>query len=120
LYPDQITLPPESLIAGATRNFIFYLYTENKRKQIDADGMIARFSLTDYVNESNVPILTKSCSIVIPEGESLAIIKLELNRNDTLDLYGKYIHQLTINDNGTVAILKGIMDITNNCDKSDI
>lgn len=120
MFSDQITLPQESIIAGTNRNIVFYLYTEDMRRQIDATGMIARFSLTDYINPSDTPIFTKDCVIITPEGESLAIITATLNRSDTLNLCGKYIYQVTINDLGNVQVLKGIMNIANNFDKTNI
>lgn len=116
MFSDQITLPPESMIAGTTKKLVLYLYTHNMKKQIDADGMIARFTLTDYVNPSNVPLVIKNCTILVPEGEELAVISVELARTDTLTLRGKYIYQVTINDDSTIEALKGIMDIANNID----
>lgn len=120
MYTDQITLPPESMIAGTTKKLVLYLYTHNMKKQIDANGMIARFTLTDYVNPSNVPLIIKDCSVSVPEGEHLAVINVPLTRQDTLNLDGKYIYQVTINDDNTIEALKGIMDIARCIDKSDI
>lgn len=121
MYSDQITLPPESMIAGTTKKLVLYLYTHNMKKQIDAEGMLARFTLTDYVNPSNIPLIAKDCTVFVPEGEELAVISVHLSREDTLRLGGgKYIYQVTINDEGTIEALKGIMDIACSIDMTDI
>lgn len=120
MYTDSITLPPESMIAGTTKKLVLYLYTHNLKKQIDANGMVARFVLTDYVNPSNAPLVTKSCIVSVPEGEKLAVINVQLDRQDTLHLAGKYIYQVTINDDDTIEALKGILDIGCNIDVADI
>lgn len=120
MYTDSITLPPESMIAGTTKTLVLYLYTHNMKKQIDANGMVARFVLTDFVNPSNVPLISKSCIVSIPDGEKLAVINIQLSRQDTLRLEGKYIYQITINDDDTIEALKGILDISYNIDIADI
>lgn len=120
MFSDQHILPTESMIAGTNRNLLFYLYSDKNKKQLDVTGMTGRFALTDFVNESDIPILTKNCSVTVVDGEDLAILKVELLRNDTLNLGGKYIYQITINDNGDIATLSGIMEISNNFDKLPI
>lgn len=120
MYTDSITLPPESMIAGTTKKLVLYLYTRNMKKQIDANGMIARFVLTDYVNPSDAPLISKSCTVSVPDGEKLAVINVQLNREDTLSLAGKYIYQVTINDEDTIEALKGIMDIGCSIDVAEI
>lgn len=120
MYPDQITLPPESMIAGTTKKLVLYLYTHNMKKQIDADGMVARFTLTDYINPGDTPLIVKNCLVTVPEGEKLAVIVVNLTRQDTLKLSGKYIYQVTINDDDTIEALKGIMNIALSLDTTDI
>ncbi len=120
MFPDQITLPPESMIAGTTKKLVLYLYTHNMKRQIDADGMIARFTLTDYITPNSSPLITKNCTVSVPEGEKLAVIIVDLDRLDTIHLAGKYIYQVTINDEDTIEALKGIMVIASSIDKADI
>jgi hypothetical protein len=65
---NQNILPTETMIAGTSKSILFYLYSDSS-EQIDATGMTSRLAITDFVNESDTPILSKICSIITPEGE---------------------------------------------------
>lgn len=112
----QNVLPTDRMIAGTTRKLTFQLYEDNMQ-QIDATGMVARFSISDFTNEINNPIVSKSCTIEVLDDTKSANVVATIDRIDTLNLGGKYIYQVTINNEGTVSVLKGIMNIDNNFDK---
>ena len=45
------------------------LFARNKL-QLDADGMTARFAITDYINQGE-PFIVKSCEIIQPPGAEI-------------------------------------------------
>lgn len=106
--------------AGESQNIIVMLFSTNKN-QIDADGMTARLAISDYINRGGEPFVVKSCSIVQPAGSEQSSIFCQLSPLDTISMRGKYIYQITVTDiDDTVAILKGIMNISGNADQSAI
>ena len=110
-------LPDYSMVAGETQNITILLYT-TKNRQLDATGMYARFAVTDFINQDSEPILTKVCTIITPQDEYPAVLNCRLTPDDTIDLGGKYIYQITVMDiDDSVAILKGDMLIDRNCDR---
>lgn len=95
------------------------LFARNKL-QLDADGMTARFAITDYINQGE-PFIVKSCEIIQPPGAEISSLFCKLLPDDTITLRGKFIYQVTVIDiDSTVAILKGIMNIDGNADQTAI
>lgn len=113
------TLPQDSFVAGQTRKYAWRLYRESGRpfSAIDCEGI---FALIDYSDKDGEPILTKRIEFA-SEGSGVSNIgMLTLEPEDTLNLDGKYIYQLSIRDpDGNVDIPdKGIFYISNNIHKS--
>ena len=67
-------------------------------------------------------MLSKAMSVIADDDEIESILAVTLLPKETVDLYGKYIYQITIQDmSGETDIpSQGILGITNNIDKSVI
>ena len=111
-------LPQEDLVGGESREFQFRLYTQNGVPFSIHEGS-AYFALINYSNKSGAPILSKSCSTTVgPEGVENTVA-VELHSQETLELFGKYIYQVTIIDRYGEAEIpgQGILHITRNINR---
>lgn len=111
------TLPTVDFVGGETQDFEFSAYFHTGHRPFPVDGCTASFSVVSFVNKMGTPILTKSMTI---RGDN--ILAVTLQPADTVNLYGKYIYQISIRDaNGTVEIPnQGILFISNNIHKKFI
>ena len=95
--------------AGETQTLDFHLFNKNG-VQLDASDKTVRFLVFDYINRSDVAVVTKTADIEAPpDGTSFA--RVRLGQGNTRDLLGKYIYQLTVSDSGdgAVEILQGTL-----------
>lgn len=115
-----MTLPEYSMTAGESKHITIPIYNTAK-KQIDASGMTARFSISDFVNIATAPLVTKNCSVIAQEGELMAVLFVALEPEDTVDIHGKYIYQITAKDfQGSFGVLRGVLHIAPNNDRNGI
>lgn len=115
-----MSLPEYHMTAGESKNITIPIYNTAK-KQIDATGMTARFSISDFVNIASEPLVTKSCSVIVQDGELMAVLFVVLEPEDTVNIYGKYIYQITAKDSqGSLGVLRGVLHIAPNNDKTGI
>ena len=111
------TLPAYAMIAGETKTFTIPIYNRSN-KQIDASGMKARFAISDYVNQDSKPLFVCDCTVVVPEGELFAVLRVNLPSESTLHLCGKYVYQITGTDvYNDIGIMNGELYIFANYDK---
>lgn len=124
--PEQYTLPTIDFVGGSTESLSFHAYhirnTHKTKEPFDLSNCTANFSIVDYVNKGDEPIVSKPMEIQQQayEGEETKhILYVRLEREDTAYLEGKYIYQITIKDDfGKVEIPnRGIMYIALNIDK---
>jgi len=115
------TLPTIDFVGGETQDLAFHVYFYENRKPFGMAGCSANFAIVSYMNKIGVPIVTKTMNAIMnEEGTVDNVLTVTLEPSETVDLYGKYIYQITIKDvAGDVEIPKqGILIITNNINKA--
>ena len=117
-------LPEIYFIGGSSEDLQFDLYSdENKRRPIDLRDGTARFALIDFSNMTGAPLVSKEMDIQINKAQThYNIVRVSLLPEDTVDLFGKYIYQISLRDaDGGIDIpYQGIAMIYNNIDKAFI
>ena len=113
-------LPDWEFVGGVTQEYDFTLRAENGYFY-DIPGATASLAVASFVNPKNT-VFTKSGSIVANSAGANCVVRFLLDKNDTVNLHGKFIYQITVkNTDGTVAPpMRGRMYITENIDKSFI
>ena len=112
-YTDVIALDEVSFIAGTSQAITFPIYQNGNL--INLMGASASWSMSYYGTTDEV--LTKTGTILLttitPSGTSSLGIEVTLEPEDTINLHGKFIQQLTIIDfDGTTFIpAQGIITI---------
>lgn len=120
MYKNNMALPEYSMTAGSTKEFYIPIYNPSGRR-IDASGMTARYVIADFVNQNCRPYVVKDCSVVAQEGDTAASLFVTLDAEDTVNLYGKFIYQVTATAaSGEIGPMRGILNISPNNDKSAI
>ena len=114
-------LPEILFVGGETHDLRFCLFTDT-RKPFSASGATATFSVVYSVNRTGTPVLSKPMSIIANDDGVENILTVTLLPQETVNLYGKYIYQITIQEmSGETEIpSQGILGITNNIDKAII
>lgn len=108
------------MTAGEAKELTIPIYNCAEH-QIDMTGMTARLAVSDPINQDSEPFVIKSCPIVQPDGSDCAVLSVRLNAEDTVNLCGQYIYQITIKDvEGWPGVLKGVLTITGNYDRAAI
>ncbi len=109
------TLPEMSFVGGESQTLMFNLFTIDGN-DFDAGECEVGFALVHYSNKNGIPILTKKAEIWEGNNGVMNTARVDLTSEDTLDLYGRYVYQLTVNDSfGNTEIPgQGIIDITRN------
>lgn len=115
------TLPQIDFVGGSTADLIFNVYwgAENP-KPFGMVGCVANFAVIDYVNKTGTPIISKTMEVRLNADDTYYnVLYVELKPSDTLDLFGKYIYQITIKDVDNSADIpqQGILYIHNNINK---
>jgi len=109
---DIYTLPEISLVGGQTETFQFRLFNANGEP---FGGCTGNFAVVDFSNQEGDPLISKD--FTVDDSTNIAVVSLA--SGDTLDLYGKYIYQLTlcdIQDNVDIPN-QGIMQIAHNINR---
>jgi len=115
------SLPEITFVGGETHDLRFHLRTDTGRV-FNASGVRATFSVVYSVNRTGKPVLSKSMSVIADDDGIESVLAVTLLPSETVNLYGKYIYQITIQDTyGETDIpSQGILGITNNIDKGVI
>ncbi len=113
------TLPQDSFVAGQTCKYAWRLYRESGQP-FNASGCEGAFSLLDYSHKDDDPILVKKVEFVEGDEGMISVASVTLTPQDTVNLDGKFIYQLSIKDvEGNMEIPnQGIFYIANNIHKS--
>jgi len=120
---NPYTLPTISFVGGETQDFAFNTYFYKDKKPFNLTGCSCNFAIVTYTNKNGAPILSKAMgSIFNEDGSANNVLTVTLFPEETVDLSGKYIYQITIKDiEGSTEIPnRGIMYITGNIDKNFI
>lgn len=109
------TLPPISFVGGESQKLRFN-FTTVSGNPFDAYGCTAVLAVLQYNNKGGTPIITKDIDIQFNTSDVLSIGIAELLPEDTVNLHGRYIYQITVRAaDGTVEIPgQGLMDIISN------
>ncbi len=117
---NPYTLPTIEFVGGETQDLLFHMYFYQDRKPFSMIGCTSNFSIVSFTNKNGAPILTKAMSVLENAGgTSFNVLSVTLSPQETYELSGKYIYQISIKDvNGNMEIPKqGIMYIINNINK---
>ena len=117
---DIYTLPQITLVGGQSEQIRWRIFDLNG-DPYDATGISGRFAIVDYSNQDvATPLLTLNITFVTDSETGVNnVAQITLSSADTLNLYGKYIYQITLKSSfGDVQIPnQGIMFIAHNIDK---
>ena len=120
---NPYVLPTISFVGGETQDMAFHVYFHENRRPFGMAGCDANFAIVSYMNKTGEPVLTKPMRAVMNEdGTADNVLTVTLQPQETVDLYGKYIYQISIKDvDGDVEIpQQGILIITHNINKAFI
>jgi hypothetical protein len=112
-------LPDESFVGGESRDFIFHLLTAGG-VPFDANGCDVDFAVINYANKNGAPLVTKSADMRMGTEGVVNVAVVSLFPEDTVNLYGRYVYQLSIRDSfGELEIPgQGILNITRNINQA--
>lgn len=117
-------LPEIDFVGGASEDLQFNVfYDENNPRPLSLFGGEVNFTIVNFINKNGSPLVSKRMEIALNEEEThYNILRVSLAPEDTVDLFGKFVYQITIRDiDGNVDIPhQGIMNIHNNIDKTFI
>lgn len=116
---DPYVLPQIDFIGGSSQDLRFSVYYYANKEPYILDKCTANFSVTDFMDRST-PVLSKEMTADNNDNNGEChILTVTLNPEDTVDLYGKYIYQISIMRNGKIEIPgQGILMISTNTDKA--
>lgn len=113
------SLPELDFIGGSSHSFLFHTYCdEAKTKPLDLENCTANFSIVSFANKNGDPAVSKEMA---PQknGVLFNTLQVTLAPTDTLNLFGKYVYQITIVDgSGNVDLKQGIAYIHHNINTS--
>lgn len=118
---DIYTLPEVVFVSGQSNSFRWRLFTAAK-VPFNASGCSGNFAAVDYSDKTGDPLISKPLTFSVGDDETGAmnIASVDLEPDDTLGLWGKYIYQITIRDvDGEAEIPNhGILHIAHNINES--
>ena len=120
---DTYTLPTIDFVGGETQDLAFHVYFYINNKPFSLSGCTCNFSIVSFTNKTGAPIISKEMSPKYNDDlSSDNVLTVTLTPQETVNLFGKYIYQISIRDiGGDVEIPKqGILYITNNINKGFI
>ena len=116
-------LPTITFVGGETRDLAFHIYHNIGKRPYSLSECECTFSLVNFTTKGGKPILSKEMTVIYDETGTIDnVLTVTLESLESVNLFGKYIYQITIQDrDGEVEIpSQGIMYITNNIDKGII
>ncbi len=115
-------LPELQFVGGSSKDLQFNLYyDEENPKPFDLLGVEANFSIVNFMNKNSTPLVSKGMEIGMNDAKTHHnVLRVSLKPADTVDLFGKFVYQITLKDtDGNVDIPRqGIINIHNNIDKA--
>lgn len=114
-------LPELCFVGGSSEDLQFNLFfNKDNPEPFNIFGGEANFSIVNFLNKNSTPLVSKKMDISMNDEEThYNILRVSLEPSDTVDLFGKFVYQITIRDiDGNVDIPhQGIINIHNNIDK---
>lgn len=115
------SLPELCFVGGSSEDLQFNLFcNEADPEPFSIFGGEANFSIVNFLNKNSTPLVSKKMDISMNDEEThYNVLRVSLEPADTVDLFGKFVYQITIRDiDGNVDIPhQGIISIHNNIDK---
>ncbi len=115
------SLPELCFVGGSSEDLEFNLfYNKDDPEPFNVFGGEANFSIVNFLNKNSTPLVSKKMEINMNDEEThYNVLRVSLEPSDTVDLFGKFVYQITIKDiDGNVDIPhQGIINIHNNIDK---
>lgn len=107
------SLPDWYMISGETKARSFVLRKEDTGEAYDASQGEAELLVYDFVNYNAAPIVRKSIPVRLVDGEAgYYECVMVIDEADTAGEYGKFIYQITYNDNGgDISKYRGVLYI---------
>lgn len=112
------TLPDWEFTGGETQEYEFTLRSEDGG-YYDVPKATASLAVAEFINPQ-VVVLTKEVTVAANSNKYNCLVTFTLDPEDTVDLCGKYIYQITLKTtDGTISVpQRGRMYIIQNIDKS--
>lgn len=114
-------LPELEFVGGSSQELVFHTYFYANRAPFDLSACRASFGVVSFLNKTGDPIISKEMQVTSgTDGDYIDnVLRVVLGRSDTIDLSGKYIYQITIEDieSGDRENLQGIMYIFRNINR---
>lgn len=115
------SLPEVDFIGGSSEDLVFHVYIDEENpRPFGLTNCTANFSIVNFTNKNGSPLVSKTMGVRINESETdYNVLHTSLEPEDTVNLFGKFIYQITIKDiDDNVDIPRqGIMHIHNNINK---
>ena len=116
-------LPTITFVGGETRDLAFHIYHYIGKRPYSLSECECTFSLVNFTTKGGKPILSKEMTVIYDETGTIDnVLTVTLESLESVNLFGKYIYQITIQDrDGEVEIpSQGMKYNTNNIDKGII
>ena len=118
------SLPEIRFVGGSSEDLQFNVfYDERNPKPFNLFGSEVSFSIVNFINKNSTPLVSKRMEVGLNDEETHhSVLRVSLLPADTVDLFGKFVYQISIKDiDGNVDIPhQGIINIHNNIDKAFI
>lgn len=116
------SLPTIDFVGGSTQELVFHTFFSQNRKPFDLSSCTASFAVINFINKNGSPLITKTMQVdksEVGDGTVTNVLRVVLQPEDTVDLVGKFIYQISIQDiSGDIEIPdQGIIRIANNINK---
>ena len=119
---SNYTMPQIDYFTGGDSEEYYFEIKNEQGHPMDVSTMGLKFSIIDYTNKFGQPLLVKDGEPSLNTKTSMTSdFKVVLTPTDTLNLFGKYIYQISIVDyDKNVKNYQGIMVISNNINKMGV
>ena len=95
------SLPTIDFVGGSTQELVFHTFFSQNKKPFDLSSCTASFALINFVNKNGSPLIAKPMEVSKSEdgdGTVTNVLRVVLLPEETVDLVGKFIYQITIQD----------------------
>ncbi len=117
------SLPTIDFVGGSTQELVFHAFFSQNKKPFDLSSCTASFAVINFINKNGSPLISKMMEVGKSEdggGTVTNVLRVVLQPEDTVDLVGKFIYQISIQYiSGEIDIPdQGIIRIANNINKN--
>lgn len=113
---EAFTLPTLEFVGGETQTLIFNLFDAMHNPVDLPNDTACNFAVVGFTNPVGGPLISKTMDILHSQATDMnSMVRVIVESDDTVDLAGKYIYQITLAAATRSDIPKqGIMYITRN------